>query len=149
MEAAKETEAALNNTVEDINRKLEAGEFKGEDGVVGSDGFSPVITTKDITTGYEVEITDAEGTEKIILLHGKDGADGTMSFEDLTEEQRESLKGDKGDKGDQGEQGEQGPEGPQGPAGVDGNDYILTSDDKTEIANEVYAMFTNAEEVSF
>lgn len=30
---------------------------------------------------------------------GEKGADGTMTFEDLTEEQKESLKGDKGDPG--------------------------------------------------
>lgn len=33
---------------------------------------------------------------------GADGKDGTMSFEDLTPEQKASLKGDKGDKGDNG-----------------------------------------------
>jgi len=33
---------------------------------------------------------------------GDPGADGTMTFEDLTPEQKASLKGDKGDKGDPG-----------------------------------------------
>lgn len=33
---------------------------------------------------------------------GDPGADGTMTFEDLTPEQRDSLKGDKGDQGDPG-----------------------------------------------
>ena len=39
---------------------------------------------------------------------GEPGKDGTMSFEDLTEEQKASLKGDKGDKGDNGEPGSPG-----------------------------------------
>ena len=37
-----------------------------------------------------------------------------LSFEDLTEEQKASLKGDKGDKGDQGEQGVAGNDGQDG-----------------------------------
>ena len=55
---------------------------------------------------------------------GPKGADGTMSFEDLTEEQKATLKGDKGDTGPvgpQGPQGEQGPAGPQGPQGEKGD----------------------------
>ena len=35
-------------------------------------------------------------------IQGPKGADGTMTFEDLTQEQKDSLKGDKGDKGDDG-----------------------------------------------
>lgn len=46
-------------------------------------------------------------------VQGEKGADGTMSFEDLTEEQKESLKGEPGD------------------------DYILTDADKQEIAQLV------------
>jgi hypothetical protein len=42
-----------------------------------------------------------------------------------------------------------GPAGPSGAAGVSGEDYVLTEDDKNEIAATVYGMFTNAEEVSF
>lgn len=51
---------------------------------------------------------------------GEKGADGTMTFEDLTPEQKASLKGDKGDKGDTGAAGPQGEPGPQGPAGDPG-----------------------------
>ena len=56
---------------------------------------------------------------------GEKGADGTMTFEDLTDEQKESLRGPKGDTG------------PQGPAGADGQDYVLTEEDKQEIAGRV------------
>ena len=41
-------------------------------------------------------------------IDGKDGVDGTVSFDELTEEQRESLKGAKGDIGPQGEPGVSG-----------------------------------------
>lgn len=51
---------------------------------------------------------------------GLQGADGTMTFEDLTPEQKASLKGDKGDKGDTGAAGPQGEPGPKGDKGDPG-----------------------------
>ena len=51
---------------------------------------------------------------------GPKGADGTMTFEDLTPEQKASLKGDKGDKGDTGAAGPQGEPGPKGGKGDPG-----------------------------
>lgn len=57
---------------------------------------------------------------------GPAGADGTMTFEDLTDEQRESLRGPAGADGEPGPQGEPGPKGdtgdtgPQGPQGIQG-----------------------------
>ena len=51
---------------------------------------------------------------------GEKGADGTMTFEDLTPEQKASLKGDKGDKGDTGAAGPQGEPGPKGDKGDPG-----------------------------
>ena len=61
---------------------------------------------------------------------GADGVDGTVSFEDLTEEQRESLRGPQGVPGTPGADGKdgaagpQGPEGPQGPQGLPGKDGV-------------------------
>lgn len=51
---------------------------------------------------------------------GEKGEDGTMTFEDLTPEQKASLKGDKGDKGDTGAAGPQGEPGPKGDKGDPG-----------------------------
>lgn len=65
---------------------------------------------------------------------GPKGADGTMKFEDLTEEQRATLKGDKGDIG---------PVGPKGDA------YVITDEDKIEIGNMVIAGLPHAEEGEF
>lgn len=61
---------------------------------------------------------------------GEKGADGTMTFEDLTPEQKASLKGDKGDKGDT------GAAGPQGTTPVKGVDY-WTAADQTSIINQL------------
>lgn len=54
------------------------------------------------------------------------------------------LKGDKGDKGDTGATGEKGE---QGPKGEQGDAYVLTEEDKAEIAGIVLAGFTNVAEV--
>lgn len=51
---------------------------------------------------------------------GEKGADGTMTFEDLTPEQKASLKGDKGDTGPQGPKGDKGDPGAAGPQGEPG-----------------------------
>lgn len=85
---------------------------------------------------------------------GPKGADGTMTFEDLTPEQKASLKGDKGDtgpqgpKGDKGDTGAVGPQGEPGPKGdkgdpgtngttpVKGVDY-WTAADQTSIINQL------------
>ena len=48
-------------------------------------------------------------------------------------------------KGEKGDQGQIGPQGPQGPAG---QDYVLTEDDKTAIANIVIGVLPTAEEVN-
>lgn len=79
---------------------------------------------------------------------GEKGADGTMSFNDLTAEQKASLKGDtgatgpKGDTGATGPQGPRGEQGPQGSAGLtpfigsNGNWWIGTTDTGVKAAVE-------------
>ena len=49
---------------------------------------------------------------------GADGKDGTISFEELTDEQKASLKGERGPQGPQGEKGDTGAQGPKGADGV-------------------------------
>lgn len=84
---------------------------------------------------------------------GEPGKDG--SFEELTEEQKESLRGPQGEPGKdgaQGPKGDKGDTGAQGPAGADGkdgSDYILTDTDKQEIANLVLAAIPSSEDVSY
>lgn len=115
----KATENA-NKVAEELLEAKENGEFNGRDGIDGQDGqdgqngqdgqdgISPTVTTEQTATGAKITIVDVNGTHLAELLNGKDGKDGengkdgkdgTMSFEDLTEEQKASLKGDKGDDG--------------------------------------------------
>ena len=54
--------------------------------------------------------------------------------------------GPTGPQGPQGVAGPQGPVGPQGPTGAtgpQGDDYILTNQDKNDIADIVYGMLNN------
>lgn len=84
-----------------------------------------VLRFKDPATGEWKEITTIMGPP------GPKGDDGTLVFEELTEEQREQLRGPKGEDGAKGDQGEAGPQGPAG------KDYVLTDADKQEIAGLV------------
>ena len=65
--------------------------------------------------------TGPQGPQGEIGPQGPKGADGTMTFEDLTEEQKESLRGPAGPKGDTGPQGPKGDTGEQGPKGDKGD----------------------------
>lgn len=68
----------------------------------------------------EASLYIVKGPAGPIGPQGEKGADGTMTFEDLTPEQKASLKGDKGDKGDTGAAGPQGDPGPKGDKGDTG-----------------------------
>ena len=85
---------------------------------------------------------------------GDPGVDGTVAFDDLTEEQRLSLKGEKGDTGPRGPQGIQGPKGDRGDAGDPAtptslgsvkpdNDTILIASDGTLKASENRNLYRN------
>ena len=96
------------------------GTISGKSSMVGHLG---VVYGKDGKSAYEIALQYGfEGTEEEWLASLK-GADGTMTFEDLTEAQRESLRGEKGDQGipgPQGEKGDTGERGPQGEQGIQG-----------------------------
>lgn len=94
----------------------------------------------------------------IPAIKGEPGKDGTLKFEELTEEEKASLKGADGKDGAPGKDGVDGKDGytpikgvdyfdgapgkdgkdgvngVDGRDGVDGKDYILTDADKQEIA---------------
>lgn len=62
--------------------------------------------------------TGPQGPQGIPGPQGEKGADGVVSFEELTEEQKASLKGEPG------EPGPAGPQGPQGEAGLTAEQII-------------------------
>ena len=79
----------------------------------GEDGFSPVITERETETGYNITITDVEGSNTITLRNGTNGLDGTNGqdgksaydiavdngFVGTETEWLESLKGQDGQDG--------------------------------------------------
>ena len=85
---------------------------KGETGPIGPQGLQGEVGP----AGPQGET----GPQGPVGPEGPKGADGTMTFEDLTPEQKASLKGDKGDKGDTGAAGPQGEPGPKGDKGDPG-----------------------------
>lgn len=124
--------------VETQGRKIQAGDL-----ILFDNGYLYAVTQ------VNEEYVDAKC---IHAWKGEKGEDGTMTFEDLTDEQKASLKGDKGDKGDQGEKGEKGDQGEPGytpQKGVDyfdgekGDPYVLTEEDKAEVVGMVTQAVTD------
>ena len=206
-------------TFEELTEEQKA-ELKGADGADGVDGVG--------ITNIELKETDENGNNIYTITlsdnttydftankgdKGEPGKDGTMTFEELTDEQKESLKGEdgepgtdgttftpsideegnlswsnndgkenpptiniKGSNGDPGEAGSNGttfiptvdaegnlswsnedgkenPEtvnikGPKGDSGDKGEDYVLTEEDKTEIAEMVEGDFIISGEIN-
>ena len=79
---------------------------QGEMGYQGNKGDRGII-------GYQGDM----GKQGAKGYQGDKGADGTMSFEDLTPEQKATLKGDQGVQGAQGDRGNDGADGVQGVQG--------------------------------
>ena len=99
----------------------------GSKGEKGTDGFSPVISVEQNSSGHRVSITDASGTKSFDVSDGAQGpagADGARGPEGpqgpIGPEGPRGPEGQKGPEGPQGEQGLRGPEGPQGPKGEQG-----------------------------
>lgn len=81
-----ETTDGHNVSIKDANGAKEFEVLDGEKGADGADGKSAYQTWLDLgNTGTEEDF--------LLSLKGEKGADGTMNFEDLTEEQKESLNG--------------------------------------------------------
>lgn len=87
---------------------------KGEDSTVpgpkGDDGVSPTVTITETDSGVDIEIIDADGTQKFSLTNGIAGTDGQSAFELAVEagfegelnDWLESLKGKDGVDGEDG-----------------------------------------------
>ena len=116
-----------------------AKEFvKGEKGDPGKDGYTPVkgVDYFDGKDGYTpVKGVDYfDGAAGPMGPEGPAGKDGSIVFEELTDEQREMLRG---------------PIGETGPTGPKGDSYVITEEDKADIAAMVMGGIPTAEEVKF
>ena len=101
----------------DVQKKLDNGEFvgaqgpKGEKGDTGAQG--PMGEKGDTGERGPQGETGATGPQ------GPKGKDGEVTFESLTDEQKASLRGEPGAKGEKGEKGDPGAKGEKGEPGRD------------------------------
>ena len=89
-------------------------------------------------SAYEVAVQEGfVGTkaEWLASLQGATGPQGEQGIQGQTGPQ--GPKGDTGETGPQGQTGPTGPQGPKGDKGDTGDDYVLTEQDKQEIAGLV------------
>ncbi len=129
-EVVQEKES-MQDLKEDIQNKLENGQFNGRDGLNGQDG-------RDGIDGAKGEKGDKGDT-------GAKGEKGdSFKYEDFTEEQLANLKGEKGEQGIQGIQGLKGETGADGYTPQKGTDYY-TEEEKTELKSEIEADLSNEE----
>lgn len=104
----------------DVQKKLDNGEFvgaqgpKGEKGDTGAQG--PRGEKGDTGERGPQGETGATGPQ------GPKGKDGEVTFESLTDEQIASLRGEPGEKGEKGEKGDPGAQGEKGEKGDTGRD---------------------------
>lgn len=108
----------LEDLINEIQTKLDNGEFNGQDGADGKDGkdgqdgsngYSPTIRTIETTDGYDLEITDIDGTRTITILNGKDGKNGLNG-----QDGKDGIDGKDGQDGAKGEKGDPGNPGATG-----------------------------------
>lgn len=91
----------------------------GEIGVESDTGRIKVGNGRDRFSALQY-LTGPKGDRGERGEQGPKGADGVLRFEDLTSQQRETLKGAQGPVGPAGPIGPQGPTGPAGTQGIKG-----------------------------
>lgn len=70
--------AGLESRVSEVETALENGDFDG------ADGISPTLSETATQDGYDVSITDINGTRTIHLTNGQDGRDGVNGSDGYT-----------------------------------------------------------------
>lgn len=104
-----EEEQSINGIVsseEPINAHFDFA--KGEDGVSITE-----ITTGEASQSGGYTVTDitfnkSDGSSVVLSVSAKNGVDGTVSFDELTDDQKAQIKGETGETGKTGETGETG-----------------------------------------
>lgn len=107
----------------------------GELGIESDTGFVKVGngTSRFSELQYLTGPRGERGERGLTGDRGPAGRDGVVTFENLSQEQRNSLKGDRGEKGQQGIQGERGPTGATGERGSNGeNGHSLSANVRIE-----------------
>ena len=109
--------------------------LEGELGIESDTGFVKIGngTSRFSELQYLTGPRGERGERGLTGDRGPAGRDGVVTFENLSQEQRNSLKGDRGEKGQQGIQGERGPTGATGERGSNGeNGHSLSANVRIE-----------------
>lgn len=124
----------------------------GKDGKDGVDGVSPTATVEAVTGGAKVTITDKNGTTTVTLTNGqdgqpgaagspgaagKDGEDGFSPSASVTQTASGATISITDKNGTTTANISNGTNGSPGAKGDPGDDYVLTAQDKTDIAEIV------------
>ena len=112
---ADDAASGAQKVANDVQKKLDNGEFVGAQGPKGEKGDTGA-------QGLRGEKGDTgergpQGETGATGPQGPKGKDGEVTFESLTDEQKASLRGESGAKGEKGEKGEPGAQGPKGESG--------------------------------
>ena len=104
----------------DVQKKLDNGEFVGAQGPKGEKGDTGAQGPR----GEKGDTGERgpQGETGAIGPQGPKGKDGEVTFESLTDEQKASLRGEPGAKGEKGEKGDPGAKGEKGEKGDPGRD---------------------------
>ncbi len=133
------------NNVELYNNEIEIEFELYPKGPKGEDGFSPIIRTIETTDGYDIEITDINGTRTITVLNGMNGKDG-MNGQDG----KDGLNGQDGKDGVDGKDGAKGEKGDPGNPGATGNGIASIVKTNTSGLIDTYTItFTNGTSTTF
>lgn len=136
----------------------------------GPKGFSPIVETSNVENGTKITITDATSSHEFTILNGKNGENGVNG--------EDGQPGKNGIDGTNGENGFSpivaiksidggtkvnitdkdgvkeftvlnGKDGKQGIQGEPGQNYEITEEDYSAIADAVFNKMINAEEVAY
>lgn len=110
---------------------------RGEPGPRGNDGFSPIISVETITDGKRITITDATGEHTADLLNGQKGNDGVSPSVSITEGTGTHTITITDASGE------------HTTVINDGADYVLTAQDKTDIADIVIQEIGSADTTAY
>lgn len=122
-----------------VRDDADSGALKGEKGDTGPQGEKGEPFVYSDFTAEQLE--NLRGPQGEIGKTGPKGEKGEpFKYSDFTTEQLENLRGP---------QGEIGKTGPKGEKGENGQDYILTDDDKQEIANIINALIVDGNGVAY
>ena len=129
---ADDAASGVQKVANDVQKKLDNGEFVGAQGPKGEKGDTGAQGPQGETgaTGPQgpkgetgaIGPQGPRGETGATGPQGPKGKDGEVTFESLTDEQKASLRGEPGAKGEKGEKGDPGAQGEKGEKGDPGRD---------------------------